>query len=113
MSKYIQHIDIQNLVDNYRTLSIVIKRRSDNLVYETEIYNKGVKLFIGKDSLLILSFARALCAIIKFIDEKKINKHTELSSQEITRWLDISNEIKNDDEVIGVFISSHVKNLLE
>lgn len=104
MSENNKYAGIQEIVDNYRTLSIIIKK--NDRIYETEIYNKGVKLFIGKDEILILSLSRALQAIFHFIDTGKINRHTELTASELTSWIEVLGEQK-EENILATFISSH------
>lgn len=104
---------IQELVNNYRTLTLVVKK-DEELIYHVEIYNKGVKLFVGKDKIFILSLSRALCAIIHFIDNDKVNKHTELTAIEITRILELVRELdmKNNAQFIDIFVPKGIEEFI-
>lgn len=105
--------NIQELVNNYRTLTLVVKKDKE-FIYHVEIYNKGVKLFVGKDEIFILSLSRALCAIIHFIENEKVNKYTELTAEEVNRILELVREldIKRNTQFIDIFVPKGIEEFI-
>lgn len=78
---------IQEVVDTYRVLAIVIKMNKDTAFYEVEVYSRGVKMIVGRDFLFCLALAKALNGIIKLIDNRSISRFTEPNEVETKRLL--------------------------
>lgn len=101
---------IQEIVDAYETLAIIVKINKDTAFYETEVYNRGVKMIVGKDILFYMSLARALSGIIRLIDDRKINKHSELDAKEMSKLLEALKEVRN--EKVEIFIPSKLEKII-
>lgn len=104
---------IQEFVNNYSSLALVIRKDKD-FIHHVEIYNRGVKLFIGKDEVFILALSRAICAIIHFIDNGTINKHAQLTTAEVNRILEITQVLKTKEDagLVDIFVPSQLENLI-
>lgn len=102
---------VQEIVDSYKTLAIVIRVNKHTAFYEVEVYNRGVKMIIGKDILFYMALVRALKGIIKLIDDKAINKFTELKENEVNKLIAIINELSNED--VEIYVPSSFRKIME
>lgn len=101
---------IQQIVDRYKTLTIIIKTDRDTLNYETEVYNRGVKLITGKDSLYLMSLMRAFNGVIKLIDSHSVVRLSELTGEEIDKVAKVIKECKKND--VDIFLPHNLNKLI-